>query len=138
MAKKSPKPSKKRKTRTQKKRRTVRKAPSRSLVDTYDSWISKEMGKGGHHAVSKQGSSRVPADTFQEWMKKQTVKGRIETAEPTRVSSTYDDWIVKQVAEKEAQLKEEQPTQIQTIQNATTEIVVKPATKLANPEKPME
>ena len=107
------------------------------MADTYGSWLAKEVGKGRHHAVSKQVSSTVSADTFQEWMKKQPVKEIVESSEPVRVSNTYDDWMVKQVAERQAQ-SEVQTTQIQTVEDTTTDIVVKPASNLVNPERPKE
>ena len=80
----------------------------------------------------------MPVDTFQEWMKKQPVKESLKSSEPATVSSTYDDWIGKQVAEKQSRPDEAETTQIQTVQSMTKEIAVKPASNLANPEQPRE
>ncbi len=79
-------------------------APIKIAADTYNQWVSKQVGKKGRSApaVSINTLSAMPKDTFNEWITRQhVVEKSVARREGATFSNTYDEWIARQIAERE-------------------------------------
>lgn len=78
-------------------------------VSTYDAWLSKQVKERVKHPspVAKTQGSIVLESTFDTWLRKQHVVGKQAPVLARPSTDTYDEWITKQIAERQSRPEED-------------------------------